>query len=202
MKTIKKVSESYVGDTPIATSISSSSTNSEVAGAKAVYDNLPTMTALTVTALSSFTISANHSGAIETGTGKLVTINIAVDGVSCSSNTWTNIAQIQEGYRPVGGEAYGYITVTNNAYAIISTYIAVSGVIGIKTNSSLSNANVRVQTAYFVPADSATHSLNLTKSENTGSLVGMGDRAGVTPLETTEEKIEGSGDTTLKEVSK
>ncbi len=38
MKTIKKVSESYVGDTPIATSITSSSTNDEVAGAKAVYD--------------------------------------------------------------------------------------------------------------------------------------------------------------------
>lgn len=39
MKYIKKVSASYQGDTPIATSISSSSTNDEVAGAKAVYDN-------------------------------------------------------------------------------------------------------------------------------------------------------------------
>lgn len=38
MKYIKKVSASYQGDTPIATSITSSSTNDEVAGAKAVYD--------------------------------------------------------------------------------------------------------------------------------------------------------------------
>ena len=38
MKYIKKVSASYQGDTPIATSITSSSTNNEVAGAKAVYD--------------------------------------------------------------------------------------------------------------------------------------------------------------------
>lgn len=39
MKYIKKINESYQGDTPIATSITSSSTNEEVAGAKAVYDN-------------------------------------------------------------------------------------------------------------------------------------------------------------------
>lgn len=38
MKYIKKVSASYQGDTPIATSITSSSTNDEVAGALAVYD--------------------------------------------------------------------------------------------------------------------------------------------------------------------
>lgn len=42
MKYIKKVSASYQGDTPIATSITSSSTNDEVAGAKAVYDGLQT----------------------------------------------------------------------------------------------------------------------------------------------------------------
>lgn len=41
MKYIKKVSASYQGDTPIATSITSSSTNDEVAGAKAVYDITP-----------------------------------------------------------------------------------------------------------------------------------------------------------------
>ena len=163
----------------------------------------PTMTALTITGLSSFTISANHSCAIETGAGKLVTINISINGVSCSSNTWTNIAQIPEGYRPVGNEAYGYITVANNAYVITSTYIAVSGIIGIKTSSSLNNANVRVQTSYFVPNDSATRSLNLTRSENTGSLVGLGDKAEVTDevtevkeaeAKTEEIEKEGSGD--------
>lgn len=38
MKTIKKVAEVFTGGNSIATSITSSSTNSEVAGAKAVYD--------------------------------------------------------------------------------------------------------------------------------------------------------------------
>lgn len=177
--TTKKAPAGLIHPT-IATDINSTSTNDEVAGAKAVYDSLPTMTAITVTALSNFTVLANHSCAIETGAGKLVTINIAINGVSCSSNTWTNIAQIQEGCRPVGGEAYGYITVANNAYVITSTYIAVSGIIGIKTSSSLSNANVRVQTAYFVPTDSATRSLNLSNSANTGELVGTGDRVELT----------------------
>lgn len=89
MKTIKKVSESYVGDTPIATSISSSSTNDEVAGAKAVYDSLPQITQVSLTPASTgITIYANHSCAIEFPTGKLVTICASIRGVSVSSGSW------------------------------------------------------------------------------------------------------------------
>lgn len=62
-----------------------------------------------------------------------------------------NIATIQEGYRPVGGEAYAYITVANNPYVIQSTYVATGGAIGIKPSSSISSADVRVVTSYFVP---------------------------------------------------
>ena len=73
----------------IATSISDTSTNTEVAGAKAVYDIIPKIKSVTLTPKSSgITIFANHSGAIELPEGKLVSIDASIRNVSISANSW------------------------------------------------------------------------------------------------------------------
>lgn len=219
--TTKKVTVGTMLPT-IATSITPSSTNNEVAGAKAVYDLSKTIT-YTFSKVGDNT--THNAGTTWTQfTADIVTEEIeageylALMSYQIRSANSTGIVKLA-----LWGDG-NYIggTLSTVPVADNDTFNAPAFTLNLKYSTKATHTfqpkaygNVAWKGANFslylirLGDYTATRSLNLTKSENTGSLVGMGDRAEVTlekeeePEEITETKSaevdkleseEGSGD--------
>lgn len=194
----------------VATSITSSSTNDEVAGAKAVYDSA--LQVEEITSLLTYTMSSGKTMSSFSAfrAGGFLMLSATVTYTSTTDKvvelfTLTNISDIMTGAQPVGRtyDSPATTTVAPCAFSINATTHLVQ---------AYPSATSRGAILYLImpmPTITPTRSLNLTKGENTGSLVGMGDRAEVTlekeeqPEEITETKSaevdkletsEGSGD--------
>lgn len=177
MKYIKKVSASYQGDTPIATSITSSSTNNEVAGAKAVYDFAQTED---ITSQVTFT---PESGVTESGRtvykrGSIITLILTCNYNTRSASIFSlGTLSLTPMYQSYGvGTSYDNSAGTFGAFGRINT----SGVVTAITTGTSYQVTFNID----FPLATTNRSLNLMRGENTGSLVGMGDRAELTSLAT------------------
>lgn len=165
MKTIKKVSEVYTGGTPIVSTITSSSTNSEIAGAKAVYDFAQDNYSTTEQVVGTWT------------DGKPLYRKVINIGALPSSATQVNyphgISNLERIYL-FDGIAYGKADGSHNGFVLPYT-INSSTLVGVYWDGT----NITVATTldrsgyiglfivyYTKTTDTATRSLNLTKSAN------------------------------------
>ena len=181
MKTIKKVAEVFTGGNEIATTIDNTSTNSQVAGAKAVYDatldNYSTTEKVVGTWIDgkplyekviSATMPATSSDGVFEGATFTIGSNLDYVFIMAQWIEHTDGRKIP----------LNYLTnqPTVNARGNIGsdkTYGVVSGI------SGYSNLPVKAIVRYTKTTDTATNNLNASLT-NTGSLVGMGDRAELT----------------------
>ena len=194
--TTKKAPAGLIHPT-IATTINSTSTNNEVAGAKAVYDGN------TFIEIESFDESNATMGGNTSAIGKLdlkilknisgSKFQIRLDYLrfSSSSNGDCSIT-VQTSLRPTNeiqntpiGISWNY---QGTDYKLILSMLTISvttaGILTINAyiNDRTPSTNLRgyQMGQYTFTNDVATRSLNLTKTANTGSLVGLGDKAEVT----------------------
>lgn len=216
--TTKQATAGMIAPT-IATSITSSSTNNEVAGAKAVYDF----------AQEKYSTTEQRIGTWHDGKPLYQKTIISTTALHSGSNVIPlNISNPDWVFYKVGYAPYtdGTIksTYTMPSYESSTKYLTVlvcsssDNEITVSVGSNWGNSfrgGIVLTVNYTKTTDSATtNSLNTASLMNTGSLVGMGDRAEltslaseltdnnigeqeveeVTPLETTKDKTEGSGD--------
>lgn len=224
-----------VGSADIATTIDSTSTNSQVAGAKAVYDKVNEVSFIKAThARQTITFSAAwakaavpvdttaqqigsdysiSNGVVVVGSKpKLVeiSVNCAMDGIT--SGTYNIAVNVTRGGTTVVSEPYAFSGVaaiwTPQIYLI--TQVQEGDTIGITATKNqagsvnFATTSLAIKTLSEVAQTTVTtNSTNTASLMNTGSLVGMGDRAEVTveektvevePIETLKEEKE-SGDT-------
>lgn len=222
---IYKGNQKIDGGYPISTEISSSSTNNEVAGAKAVYDFYAQQKNIIFLATTSDwnpssnttyqTISLEQNYMLGNkftfnSSTHLVTVGEGVKAVKVSGQVSVNSS-------PTAGRKYIRITKNSGSPILNMSYMSSSDVrylaieyvftvedgdtIGMQYYGNLGD-NLASGRAFLIieaididnSGGNSALSLNLSRGENTGSLVGMGDRAEITPLETTKDKTEGSGD--------
>lgn len=179
----------------IATQITSSSTNTEVAGAKAVYDN----------SLETYSTAEQRIGTwID---GKPLYSKVINIGTLPSSATQVRyphgILNLERIYK-FDGIAYGKTDGSHNGFALPYT-INSSTLVGIfwdgtdiTVATTLDRSGyIGLFIVYYTKAtDTATNSLNTSQLMNTGSLVGMGSTANLDVIDRTEiAEQEGSGDT-------
>jgi hypothetical protein len=194
----------------IATSITSSSTNNEVAGAKAVYDISQDVYSTTEQRVGTWIDGRPLYRRVIAGkntTAGDASYRVTVTGIEAEEVRWF------DGYGYSSVPAYipfGYlgVTYTSGTFKLDNVFFGnfrkYQGVNEIFYRTTYALTNVTFIVLYTKSTDTATtNSLNTTRLMNTGELVGMGDRAELTTLatsldnehvETTEEKTGGSGD--------
>lgn len=200
--TTKKAPAGLIHPT-IATDIGSTSTNDEVAGALAVYNNCLKPESNTPTGIA--TMDYNQSTFYKVGKVIIATINFHItSSVATNGDIYTSIP---------------YIPLVNSRGMIINTSGS-SWCVNIRTDGTIKIMDRNIPSGWYngfgmyIEEETTTRSLNLTKSANTGELVGLGDRVELTdnnignieaenisqeeaePIEATktETKTEGSGD--------
>lgn len=197
----------------IATSITSSSTNNEVAGAKAVYDftsikylSLYRASAWTLSATSSYTViplnefenigglfnfdTTTNQVSVSVASKLSVNINISIQAASSSGLRYIRIRK----------NGYGVYTIINTvAGSTALTFCASNIMVDMTPTDKLdfamygySGDKIDVQRCFITIvaqpySDTQTRTLNALLM-NTGSLVGMGDRAEVS--EQVDEKVD------------
>lgn len=189
MKYIKKVSASYQGDTPIATSITSSSTNDEVAGAKAVYDFSQ---AEDITNQVTFTLESGITEMSRTvyKRGNIITLILGCQYSSRSAGLFSlgtlSLTPIYQSYGV--GTSFEYNVGTFGAYGRINT----SGVVTAITTGTSYQVTFNID----FPLATQTRSINLTKSstEETKTIEQPLEKEETKETEKTTLQNEGSGD--------
>ncbi len=213
MKTIKKVSESYIGDTPIATEINSSSTNDEVAGAKAVYDYGETLGkseySTTEQVVGTWTNGKPLYEIVKTGTVPTVTtdgtavqsaFDIVTDKVDFAFIVSSFVAQS-------GNGSIWTMPYYNNDMRYVKSQVYYNGSQQSKRLQVTSSGTVYNGTTYYIvvrytkTADTATRTLNANLQMNTGSLLDTGDRTELNELDgETLEKAQNVEETKQEEI--
>lgn len=211
MKTIKKVAEVFTGGNEIATTIDSTSTNSQVAGAKAVYDATLDNYSTTEQMIGTWIDGKPLYRKIVTSAFPQVTsdgtqVYTSIDLSSLSPEEviieWANTFNAAKTSTQMFPIARNIGTTSNSE--LIARVLYSSNYLYIYCKIQSYNTNTLIASIlYTKTTDTATQTLNLTRGTSTGSLVGMGDRAEVTveektvevePIETLKEEKE-SGDT-------
>lgn len=183
-----------VGTGDIATTIDSTSTNSEVAGAKAVYDatldNYSTTEQVVGTWIDGKPVYEltiiDNALSLNNGNATLATTVANVENV-CSSECYV-------GSPNTAGWRQGYLN--SNYYSGLQCSVNPANelVMSIYAKEALNSIKAKVIVRYTKTTDTATNSLNASLM-NTGSLVGMGDRAELLGNTETEVETKESGDT-------
>ena len=189
--TTKQATAGMISPT-VATSITSSSTNNEVAGAKAVYDFVSDYKEFINNITSMESHLSLRSGGLNyiRKMGNIVYINL------CFNYT--------AGFFSAGGKTMCMLP--NEVIPTGSVYFVANAVdypnkfncwlsnagelkIYVATGNTSAAGTIYLSGTYFVDT-ATTNSLNTASLMNTGSLVGMGDRAELTSFATDNEELE------------
>lgn len=187
---------------PIATEITSSSTNTEVAGAKAVYDN----------SLETYSTTEQRVGTWIDGKPIYKITYVFTFPLAQTTGEWTtNISGLNidklckvDGATKTVFQQPGdiYWRDMTQVYAYSNTSVSEFGAMFIKNNTlyyryrgfQLTEGFIHLY--YTKTTDTATNSLNTSQLMNTGSLVGIGSTANLDVIDRTEiAEQEGSGNT-------
>jgi hypothetical protein len=209
--TTKKVTVETMLPT-IATSITSSSTNNEVAGAKAVYD-YGEKNIMQLLLRNNFNPSANHTYetlplSLNFSSGSKLTFNSSTHRIIIGTGVKTIKIYAFAGVNTVSVNERKYIQVYKNGTVggtLNMTYMSATDVRSIQfetfesvtsgdtielkyygslgDNVALNRAMLAVEVVEFEPTTTSS-TLNTASLMNTGELVGMGDRAELTTLAT------------------
>jgi len=208
MKTIKKVADTFTGGNVIATSITSSSTNNEVAGAKAVYDNSLDVYSTTEQVVGTWIDGKPLYRRIMTGTIPSTSANGTYANITSdiADNIDFAYIELQIAERTdniVVNFPRVYASFSSQAYAQSNCSITSAKKLQVSnTTTELNAGTYYVWVNYTKTTDTATtNSLNTTRLMNSGSLVGMGNRVEINEQVSEQVADNDVGEQTRTEVS-